>query len=70
MAIAELKNENSPRDKGLATITEVARYLRLSRSKVYGMMDCGQLCHVKIGRSRRVPWNAVMRLVEENTVGK
>jgi excisionase family DNA binding protein len=38
-------------------------HLSVSRSKVYGLMDTGRLPHVKLGRSRRVRWEDVLRLV-------
>lgn len=53
---------------GLRRVTEVAGFLGISRSKVYAMMDSGELAYVKLGKSRRVPWDAVLRLVEQNTV--
>jgi excisionase family DNA binding protein len=61
-------------DKGsgdsLARVAEVAAFLKLSRSKVYGMMDAGELKYVKLGKSRRLRWSDVMALVEANTMGK
>jgi hypothetical protein len=32
-------------------------------------MDAGRLLPVKLGRSRRIRWENVLRLVEESTVG-
>jgi excisionase family DNA binding protein len=52
----------------LVRVTEVARQLSLSRSGVYGLMDRGALPYVKIGKARRVPIEAVERLVQENTI--
>ena len=52
----------------LCPIGEVARYLSLSRSKVYQMMDAGELPYVKLGKSRRVRWPEVLELVEQNTI--
>ena len=52
----------------LCPIGEVARYLSLSRSKVYQMMDAGELPYVKLGKSRRVRWQDVLQLVTRNTV--
>jgi excisionase family DNA binding protein len=53
----------------LARVTDVARFLSISRSKVYAMMDSGQLPYVKLGKSRRVRWPDVLKLVTENLVG-
>jgi excisionase family DNA binding protein len=53
----------------LVRVTEVARHLSLSRSKIYQMMDAGELPYVLLGHSRRVPLQAVEQLVKDNTVG-
>jgi excisionase family DNA binding protein len=52
----------------LATVPEAARYLRLSRSKVYEMLDRGELPSVYFGKSRRVPWAALRTLAETGVV--
>ncbi len=52
----------------LVRVTDVARHLAVSRSKVYQMMEVGQLPYVKLGKSRRVRWSDVQRLVDQNTV--
>jgi excisionase family DNA binding protein len=41
-------------EPALLTIEEAARYLRLSRAKVYSMAARGELPAVKMGRSVRV----------------
>jgi excisionase family DNA binding protein len=41
-------------EPALLTIDEAARYLRLSRAKVYSMAARGELPSVKMGRSVRV----------------
>jgi excisionase family DNA binding protein len=50
---------------GLATVEEAARFLSVGRSTLYGLMDAGNLPHCKIGRSRRIPWQAVRRLAAD-----
>jgi excisionase family DNA binding protein len=57
-------------DDGFATIPEAAEFLRLSRSKVYQMMDKGELLYCKIGKNRRVPWAALKALAEQSLVGE
>ena len=52
----------------LLRVTEVARYLSLSRGGVYLIMERGDLPYVKIGKSRRVRPEAVAKLVEQGTV--
>ncbi|MEX0678894.1 MAG: helix-turn-helix domain-containing protein [Pirellulales bacterium] len=54
----------------LVRVTEVARHLSLSRSKIYQMMEAGDLPYVKLGKSRRVRWPDVERLVDQNTVSR
>jgi excisionase family DNA binding protein len=56
-------------DSRLVRVTEVARHLSLSRSAVYGLMDKGNLPFVKIGKCRRVPLEAVEKLVRDSTIG-
>jgi excisionase family DNA binding protein len=53
----------------LQQVSVVAKFLNISRSKVYSMMDAGDLPYVKLGKSRRIRWEHVMQLVEQNTVG-
>ena len=54
----------------LQRVAEVAKYLSLSRSTVYQMMDRGELPYVKFGKSRRIRWEDVLKLVEQNTVAR
>ena len=55
--------------KALATVPEVADYLHVSRAKVYLIMESGDLPYVKIGKSRRVRWEDVDRLVATSLIG-
>jgi excisionase family DNA binding protein len=56
-------------DKCLQSVPAVAKFLSLSRSKVYKLMDDGELPFVKLGKSRRIRWADVLKLVERNLVG-
>ena len=47
---------------GLLTVRECAEFLHLSRPKIYELMDAGELCYLKLGRSRRIPRRAVIEL--------
>ncbi len=38
----------------ILTIPEVARYLKLSKSKVYGLVATGEIPHIRIGRNVRI----------------
>jgi excisionase family DNA binding protein len=53
---------------GLDRVADVARFLKLSRSTVYHLMDTGVLPSVKIGRSRRIPHRAVLELANRHLV--
>jgi excisionase family DNA binding protein len=55
--------------QGLDKIPEVARFLKISTSQVYALMNQGQLPSVKLGRSRRIPHGAVLDLAARNLVG-
>ncbi len=50
-------------DKLLLTTTEAAKALGIGRSKVYELLQTGQLTSVRIGASRRVPADAVHTFV-------
>ena len=54
--------------EGLRRVRDVVQFLGVSRTQVYRMMDRGILPYVKLGKSRRVPWQAVLDLAKENLV--
>lgn len=61
----------SPLDSaGLRPVHAVAKFLAISRSKVYQLMDSGELPYVKLGKSRRVRWSDVQKLIDKNVVGE
>lgn len=55
---------------GLQPVRAVAEFLAISRSKVYQMMETGELPYVKLGKSRRVRWSDVISLVDQNVVAR
>ena len=55
--------------RGLVKVPEAARYLGLSRSKVYELMDKGELRYAKFGSSRRIPVEAVEDYVNRSMRG-
>lgn len=55
---------------GLVRMPEAEKFLGLSRSKLYELMEQGTLPYVKIGRSRRIPRKALSELAASNLVGK
>jgi excisionase family DNA binding protein len=52
-------------DKLLLTVTEAAERLGIGRSHVYIFVMRGELPSVKLGRSRRVPVDALADFVEK-----
>ena len=54
---------------GLERISDAAKFLGVSRSLVYRLINAGMLPSVKIGRNRRVPIRAVRELASDNLVG-
>lgn len=53
---------------GLAKVPEAARFLGISKSMVYLMVDRGDLPHVPIGRAVRIPWAALHRYAAQALV--
>jgi excisionase family DNA binding protein len=52
-------------DKLLLTPTKAAQVLGIGRSKVYELMQTGQLTSVHIGACRRVPADALKAFLEQ-----
>ena len=48
----------------LGTIASVAGALEVSENKVRQLVDDGQLPSLLLGKSRRIPWDAVDSLIE------
>ena len=57
-------------DEGFVTVPEAARFLGLSRAKVYLMMDAGELPFAKFGKSRRIPRRGLLGLAEKSLVNR
>jgi len=53
--------------QGLVTVKEAAGFLGLSVAKVYLLMTAGELSYVKLGKSRRIAWQALQELVQRCT---
>lgn len=56
-------------EEGLLSVREAARFLSVSRSTLYELMESGQLHYVKLGRARRIPRRAVLELAARNLRG-
>ena len=48
--------------EGLLSVPEAMRFLSISRTTLYDLMDAGKLVYSKIGRSRRIPRRALVEL--------
>ncbi len=57
------------RPAALATVGEVAQYLRCSKAHVYRTMERGDLPYTLIGAARRIRWADVEKMLAANTVG-
>jgi excisionase family DNA binding protein len=55
---------------GLMRVPEAARFLAVSRSKLYSLMDSGDLIFVKFGKSRRIAKTELLKLVERHVVSE
>jgi excisionase family DNA binding protein len=55
-------------EDGFVSVPEVARFLRISRSKVYALMDSGEILYAKFGRCRRIPKKALAEFTERSLV--
>ena len=54
----------SNREPLLYTIPEAATALRISRTKLYELLDSGQVESIYIGRSRKVPAEALRIFID------
>ncbi len=63
-----ISNQQELVAEGLQRISESAKFLGISRSLVYRLINSGVLPTVRIGRSRRIPIRAVRELAAANVV--
>ena len=61
---------NDNLDQGLIRVADAARFLAVSRSTLYALMETGELTYVKLGRSRRIPKLAIVELARRNLVAR
>jgi excisionase family DNA binding protein len=67
--MSSLGREGEMVSEGLMRVAEAARFLSVSRAHLYALMDRGELPWVKLGRARRIPRAAVIRLAATNVRG-
>ena len=54
---------------GFVSIVFSAKFLNLSRTSVYALMDSGDLPYAKFGRARRIPHAALLEYAKKQIVG-
>jgi excisionase family DNA binding protein len=60
MAVLAEKSEGAEQVRdGFARVAEAAKFLGLSRAKVYQLMETGDILYAKFGKSRRIPRKAL-----------
>jgi excisionase family DNA binding protein len=52
----------------ILTIPEVARYLKISKSKIYRLLSKKEIPHIKIGRNVRIRQTDLQMWVEKQTI--
>ena len=58
------RGDEPPNPRYLLTVEDAATSLAVSRSRVFGLINAGQLVKVKIGRSTRIPTKSIEELVD------
>lgn len=58
----------APLDDGLMTIEEACRFAKVSRSRLYQLLQRGHLLSIKIGKSRRIPKAGLVAFLEAHIV--
>lgn len=53
----------------LLTVMEMAAVLRIGRNAAYQMVKDGDIQSIRVGRSIRIPRNALIQFVESTQVG-
>jgi excisionase family DNA binding protein len=54
---------------GTMTIPQAEDFSNLKRSKLYQLMEAGELAYVKIGKARRIPRRALVELLAGHIQG-
>ena len=57
-----MAQQEAPR---FVTVAEVAEYMRVSKMTVYRMIHSGDIPAIRVGKSFRVPQQAVQQLIEQ-----
>jgi excisionase family DNA binding protein len=59
-----VRRDHSIVDKLLYSPREAASLLSISRTKIYERMAAGDLCSIQVGRSRRIPADALREFIK------
>ena len=51
-------------EKLLYTVAEASHLLSIRKTKIYELINSGDLASVKIGRARRIPHSGLLQFVE------
>jgi excisionase family DNA binding protein len=57
-------------EDGFLPVRDAARFLAISRAKLYQMMESGEVAYAKFGRSRRIPRHALTDLAKRSIVAR
>lgn len=60
----ETTEPKDTKPEGLATVNDVAEFMKITRPSVYKLIRSGDLPSLKIGRSRRIRWVDVHSFVD------
>lgn len=55
-------------DEGFASVADAARYLALSKGRVYELVHGGALSHAKLGGKIVLPWAALKTYARQRVV--
>lgn len=53
-----------PQTDGLATIEDAVKFLRIGRTKIYSLIEAGEIERVKLDRSIRFKWTDLRNLAD------
>jgi len=53
---------------GMRTVGQAAEFLSIGRSKVYALMENGELAYVKFGKARRIPLRALVDYAAKHVI--
>ncbi|HEY1972374.1 MAG TPA: helix-turn-helix domain-containing protein [Pseudonocardia sp.] len=63
-------DDSLPNGAELLTVAEVSTMLRVSKMTIYRMVHSGELEHVRVGRSFRIPADAVRGILDNKVPGQ